>query len=90
MRLVRILMMGIGGIIGFAVGYVLLGFGGIGAILMDHLSSRIAQLLLLGVMGGCTFGGGYLFMFLGEKTGLIPSQEEVDRKAKPTSLFDGH
>jgi len=76
----RILIAGCGGIAGIVLWYFLL------SPLLAVRSDRANRLGLYGLVG-CVVGCGVLVMVLGEKLRLIPSQEQVDQKMKPVSLF---
>ncbi len=69
----RILAIGLGGVSG-AVFWMLFRFAPTGRSLY--------------ALGLCVVGGGWLFSIIGEKTGLIPTQEALDERTKPQGLFD--
>ena len=90
----RILAAGLGGLAGLALWYVLFfsylndaldnnGGGG----LTHYLTSRVELKWSIGGLILLVLGCGGLFVILGERVGVVPSQEQVDQKQRPVSLF---
>jgi hypothetical protein len=81
----RILVVGLGGVAGLVLWYSVIW------PLMCHLFSigaeRAATRIGLYGMIGCVVGCGVLTMMVGEKIRIIPTQEQVDNKSRPVSLF---
>ena len=86
----RILFAGLGGFAGFLFWFFVLsprwaqeGRSGDGVAGNKQAEGQIIGMVL------SVLGCGAIVMVVGEKLGLIPSQEQVDQKAKPVSLFGG-
>jgi hypothetical protein len=92
MATIRIVMAGLGGIAGFVTWYAVVTSFGMWPLLMQALygHSRSDQRLMIYFVGSMLlsgFGAGALVLLLGEKLRLFPSPEELDRQARPVSLF---
>ncbi len=91
MAFIRALMGGLGGIAGMVAWYVVVTATGLWPTFLSALYSNSPYDRSL-VRFGFSFllsalGGGALVLVVGEKLGLFPSSEELDRQAKPLSLL---
>ena len=92
---VRSIIMGIGGLIGLGAWLALMNASGLWRIVHTAFQEQDApdsQIMLLCFFLSpliCAFGGGAFVMFVGERLRLFPSQEELDVRSKPVSLFSG-
>ncbi len=91
MAFIRTLMAGLGGIGGMVAWYVVITATGLWPNFLsafysnnpsDHRLGGFAATFLLSALGG-----GALVLVVGEKLGLFPSSEQLDRQAKPPSLL---
>jgi hypothetical protein len=84
----RILVVGIGGIGGLVLWYVL--FWPLVSHFLGSNAERAATRVGIYGMIGCVVACGALVMIVGEKFRIIPTQEQVDKKARPVSLFSAN
>ena len=74
----RILVTGLGGFGGLVLWFVRRSHLG-----WEGSATKIEMMRMFGWVVGC----GVIVMILGEKLRIIPSQEQVDKKYKPISIF---
>jgi hypothetical protein len=89
---IRILLGGLGGIAGFVAWYLLVSTFHLWPFIMNALYTNTpeAQKRLVFYCGSLLFFGfcaGASVLFACERLGLLPSREELDRRARPVSLL---
>jgi phosphotransferase system glucose/maltose/N-acetylglucosamine-specific IIC component len=77
----RILSAGVGGLSGGVFWYALV------LPIFAHNGSRMSMRLSLYVLAVCILCFGVLARIIGEKSGLIPSQEDAEKHERPVSIF---
>ncbi len=90
MAVIRTMVAGLGGIAGFVSWALFMTAAGmwpafLAALYDNHAQKRL--MLFVGSLLLCGYAGGALVLFLGERFHLFPSRDELDRQAKPISLF---